>query len=204
MTKNNILKVATEQFAKLGYDGLSMNNLASLLEINKATIYYHFKDKKSLYQEVFISIITHKQDKIEKLVKDPDLSGKEKLTQYIKIIVEKINENPQIVPLTLRELASLGSNVNHTLQEYINKDFEYFEIILNSIELNSKYAGVDYFAIRSFIIGSVCTYHSMVSNISDITLIGLKNFEDKSSSIEYIGDFITQIILDSICNDNKE
>lgn len=45
-TSEKILKVAADEFARIGYDGLSMNSLVEKLEINKATVYYHFKDKK--------------------------------------------------------------------------------------------------------------------------------------------------------------
>ena len=44
MTKKRILDVATEEFATLGYSGLSMNKLAEKLKINKAMIYYYFKE----------------------------------------------------------------------------------------------------------------------------------------------------------------
>lgn len=43
-TRELILKVAEEEFSKLGYDAVSMNNLVKKLNINKATIYYHFLD----------------------------------------------------------------------------------------------------------------------------------------------------------------
>ena len=57
MTKKRILDVATEEFATLGYSGLSMNKQAEKLKINKAMIYYYFKDKRNLYDEVISSII---------------------------------------------------------------------------------------------------------------------------------------------------
>ena len=44
MTKKRILDVATEEFATLGYSGLSMNKLAEQVKINKAMIYYYFKE----------------------------------------------------------------------------------------------------------------------------------------------------------------
>ena len=57
MTKENILQVAIQEFSLYGYDAVSMNNLASKLDVNKATIYYHYKDKKSLYQAVLTKLI---------------------------------------------------------------------------------------------------------------------------------------------------
>jgi len=58
MTKKElILKVAEEEFCKYGFDAVSMNDLVKKLNINKATIYYHFKDKKSLYQTIIKIIL---------------------------------------------------------------------------------------------------------------------------------------------------
>lgn len=67
--RDKILLVAEEEFARVGYDGLSMNDLVKKLDINKATIYYHFEDKKSLYQEVAKNAITHMNQNLEGLYK---------------------------------------------------------------------------------------------------------------------------------------
>ena len=70
MSKEKIIKIATQEFATYGYDGVSMNTLASKLEVNKATIYYHFKHKKSLYQDVLKSIIKINTKEVKGFVKE--------------------------------------------------------------------------------------------------------------------------------------
>jgi AcrR family transcriptional regulator len=67
--RDKILLIAEEEFARVGYDGLSMNDLVKKLQINKATIYYHFEDKKSLYQGVTKNAITHINQSLEGLYK---------------------------------------------------------------------------------------------------------------------------------------
>ena len=67
MTKKRILDVATEEFATLGYSGLSMNKLAEKLKINKAMIYYYFKDKRNLYDEVISSIIELNEEEMKQI-----------------------------------------------------------------------------------------------------------------------------------------
>ena len=77
MTKKRILDVATEEFATLGYSGLSMNKLAEKLKINKAMIYYYFKDKRNLYDEVISSIIELNEEE-KKEILNSSLEAKEK------------------------------------------------------------------------------------------------------------------------------
>ena len=47
-----ILDAAMESFAKLGFAGARIDDIAKKAEVNKAMIYYRIGDKKRLYQEV--------------------------------------------------------------------------------------------------------------------------------------------------------
>lgn len=199
MTKQNILNTATEQFAKLGYDGLSMNKLASELQVNKATIYYHFKDKRNLYHEVVKNAITHNQDKIEEILK-MKIDLKEKFKQYIKIVIGKFKANPQIVSISLREMANLGTNVENAIEEDILQEIIYLIEIISQLKVKDKYKDMDYYLIKALIMGTTCTYYSM--QMSDINLNGMKDFNKNSDDIlDHLSDFISNILLDALCND---
>ena len=97
MTKKRILDVATEEFATLGYSGLSMNKLAEKLKIKKTMIYYYFKDKRNLYDEVISSIIELNEEE-KKEILNSSLEAKEKFKRYIKLYTKTINNNPNIIP----------------------------------------------------------------------------------------------------------
>ncbi|WP_025209424.1 TetR/AcrR family transcriptional regulator [Hippea sp. KM1] len=54
MTKSSlILKVAKELFTQKGFKATTMDEIAKRAKINKALIYYYFKDKNTLYSEIF-------------------------------------------------------------------------------------------------------------------------------------------------------
>ncbi|MEA3383887.1 MAG: TetR/AcrR family transcriptional regulator [Campylobacterota bacterium] len=197
MTKDNILKIATQEFSRLGYDGVSMNNLASELKLNKATIYYHFKDKKSLYQEVIKSTIKHNQTSAENLL-ITDIDIKDKFQQYIKILVEKFQKNPQIVSIVLREMANLGRNIENAIEEDIEKEMIPLVEILNQLDLKEKYKDMDFHLIKSLVMGTTLSYYSI--QISNIELNGLKELNKDSDKIfDYISEFISNILLDALC-----
>lgn len=52
-TKDKILEVANELFAKKGYDGTSVREIAKIANVNLAAINYHFDNKENLYWCVF-------------------------------------------------------------------------------------------------------------------------------------------------------
>jgi len=197
MTKENILKIATDEFSLYGYDAVSMNKLAAKIKVNKATIYYHFKDKKSLYQEVLRNILHLKDNKIEKVLTS-SISPEEKFREYIAIFIQSVQKYPQIVPLTLRELANIGANIIDGVEEDINHELSYLIQIVSQLNLKEQYKEIDPHFIESMIIGTVNTYYSF--QISKINLNQKKDFDNNTEKIlEYINTQISSILLSALC-----
>lgn len=57
ITKAKILEVAENLFSEKGFDATSIDTLSKAVGINKATIYYHFKDKNDILVSLFQAII---------------------------------------------------------------------------------------------------------------------------------------------------
>ena len=70
-TRRRILETAETLFSQNGYDGTSIDRIARLTGINKATIYYHFRDKADMMETLFRDII----DEIEAAVDGEDRTG---------------------------------------------------------------------------------------------------------------------------------
>lgn len=60
-----IIQAATAAFIGKGYDGTSMEEIATRAGASKQTIYKHFKDKETLFGEVVLSTATQVNDVIE-------------------------------------------------------------------------------------------------------------------------------------------
>ncbi|MCX7124173.1 MAG: TetR/AcrR family transcriptional regulator, partial [Gammaproteobacteria bacterium] len=56
-TRLNILNAAKTLFLENGYDGASINSIATLAGVNKALIFHHYNDKATLWRCVKESII---------------------------------------------------------------------------------------------------------------------------------------------------
>lgn len=195
--KKRILDIATSEFAILGYSALSMNNLAKKLDINKATIYYHFKDKKSLYNEVILSLIQLDKDERESIL-NSSLEPKEKFKQYIKSLIHTMSDNPNIIPLTLREMAGFDIGIESNISNNIENDIICMKKIVLQLNLKEKYKNIDFYELKAMILGTILTYYSMQK--TPLELKNIKNLDkDNKKILNYIEEFISNILLDALC-----
>lgn len=197
MTKKRILDVATEEFATLGYSGLSMNKLAEKLKINKAMIYYYFKDKRNLYDEVISSIIELNEEE-KKEILNSSLEAKEKFKRYIKLYTKTISNNPNIILLTLREMANFDLGIENNIPNSIEQELVLMKQIILQLNLKEKYKDIDFYELKAMIIGTISSYYSMQK--TPLKLSNIKDFDKNDTKIlNYVEEFITNILLDALC-----
>lgn len=197
MTRKNILDVAMEEFATLGYSGLSMNKLAEKLKINKAMIYYYFKDKRNLYDEVISSIIELNEEE-KKEILNSSLEAKEKFKRYIKLYTKTISNNPNIIPLTLREMANFDLGIENNIPNSIEQELVLMKQIILQLNLKEKYKDIDFYELKAMIIGTISSYYSMQK--TPLKLSNIKDFDKNDTKIlNYVEEFITNILLDALC-----
>ena len=80
MKRNYIMQSAQKLFASKDYDEVSMNSIAKEVGVNKATLYYYFKNKEALY----FAIVLQGVQILVKMAKDEVKNGK---TGYEKILL---------------------------------------------------------------------------------------------------------------------
>jgi AcrR family transcriptional regulator len=178
MIKEKILEAAAKEFANKGFDSVSMNELSKKVDINKATIYHHFKDRKTLYQEVVKKEINKLHQNLKKESNFEDKSGEELLINYIKNLTAIIKERPHIVSLILKELANYGTNIDKSLVPHIE----------------NEYKDIDIYVIFSLIHGTIETFYSI--QMSSLPIGNdLKLKQNSDSSLDYISEYITDMLL---------
>lgn len=52
ITKKKILDVSLELFSQKGYSAVSIRDICKYVEIKESSVYYHFKNKKSIFDEL--------------------------------------------------------------------------------------------------------------------------------------------------------
>ena len=103
-TKNKILKIAEKLFAEKGYDGTSVQVIASEACVNKALIYYHFKNKQDIIDSLFRQTLDDMFKKSGRPAhSESDVPSNENVESKVSHIIEFLNKKKKILSVMLME-----------------------------------------------------------------------------------------------------
>jgi TetR/AcrR family transcriptional regulator len=81
--QERILEAARERFARYGFSKVTMDEIASDVEMGKASLYYYFPTKEDLFFEVIKLEQNYFKKEIKKIL-DKDISACNKLKEYVQ------------------------------------------------------------------------------------------------------------------------
>lgn len=96
-TKKKILTAAAKEFASKGYNGATIRDICKRAGVNVASINYHFKNKGSLYKEMFEFLFceTGGENVFERQTNGEFSEWKDTIRRWIEmIIIDITQENP--------------------------------------------------------------------------------------------------------------
>lgn len=195
-TREKILLKSEEEFAKYGYDSVSMNSLVEAIGVNKATVYYHFKNKRELYHQVFHNILEEINDEISYLL-DSDLKTSEMLRSYIDTTLFIITKRSSSIPLFFREMANCGDNFDKDTMPCFDNDILILKKILKQDDIKNKYKNISPYALLAMIQGAIKTFSLMLQIESKFEKFESLLMEDKDAKKE-MADLIYNVISDAI------
>jgi len=96
-TRERILQEALILFARQGYEGARMEKIAAQVGINKASLYFHFKNKEDIFRELFGSILKGYSTKIRGLfLNTANIPARQCLADIYKGYLEYNWNNPEM------------------------------------------------------------------------------------------------------------
>ncbi|MFY9675702.1 MAG: TetR/AcrR family transcriptional regulator [Terriglobales bacterium] len=102
-----ILRAAVAEFADHGIAGARTDAIARSAKVNKALLYYYFKDKDALYEAVLNHVFTGLRDRLMPVL-ESDLGPKEKLLEYTGRYFDYIAANPRFPRVVQAEWMRTG------------------------------------------------------------------------------------------------
>jgi TetR/AcrR family transcriptional regulator len=103
-TKDAVFDAAATLFAKGGFDGVSVDDIARDAGVNKAMIYYHFADKLALYRAVLAEGLSRMGETVRGIASAAE-APPAKLDRFIEAFVRMTETRPWMPALMLREIA---------------------------------------------------------------------------------------------------
>lgn len=117
-----ILTVATALFSAKGFDGVSLNEIASRAGISKANIFHHFGTKQGLYLAVLKSACAHSVQALDTAAGATDGDPVARLQGFFGQHLAGLLAHPETSRLIQRELLEGGSEGGRRLAEEVFAD----------------------------------------------------------------------------------
>jgi AcrR family transcriptional regulator len=102
-SREKILETAELLFARQGYAGLGMRELAIQVGLGKSSLFHHFASKAALWIAVLERVLGQIDARLETAL-SADGSGAERLERSVDALVDALAESPPRAPLLLRAL----------------------------------------------------------------------------------------------------
>jgi TetR/AcrR family transcriptional regulator len=119
-TRAAILQAATREFAQEGVAGARTDAIARAARVNKALLYYYFKDKETLYGAVVDQIFSGLSERVHAAL-NSDLPPREKYLAYVGAHFDYIAGNPVLPRIAQREWMSAGRNASPHLKQIVQR-----------------------------------------------------------------------------------
>jgi TetR/AcrR family transcriptional regulator len=104
-TRNTIINAAMELFALKGYAASSIREICKTAGVTKPVLYYHFRSKEHLYQELMLDLFNQTRKNLLKLSKYRG-SLRERLILYVSSEFRNCRKDPNSVRLIFRSMFS--------------------------------------------------------------------------------------------------
>jgi AcrR family transcriptional regulator len=135
--KNDIIKAASSCFARYGYEKTTLDDIGKLVGLNKASLYYYFKNKESIYTEViyletnaFLSSVFTEVDKVH--------GCKEKILTYLTERLKYIKDALNLNQLSMDSAQKIAPLFNEMYRKIIKKEIVHLSEVLECCIKNEE------------------------------------------------------------------
>ena len=188
-TRDRLIDVARQLFARIGVDNTTMNDIAMASKKGRRTLYTYFNNKKEIYNAVIESELNLLYNSLE-TVTHKALPADEKLLEFISIRLESIKhvvfrngtlradffrdiwrvENVR-KSFDLKEIACIQSILDEGVRQDI---FEISDTRRMAVVLHHAFKGLEVPYIRGIMPGFTSSDNSGVGNIINFLFKGIK------------------------------
>src|SRR6266700_6715840 len=144
-SRKAILKAAVHEFAREGVSGARTDAIARTAGVNKALLYYYFKDKDALYQAVLDQVFSGVRTAIHNALSQ-NLPPREKLASYVCAHFDYIASNllyPRIVQAEFLRAGRDPSRLERIAKHYFRPVFLERSALLKEGEHSGEFRAVN-------------------------------------------------------------
>lgn len=136
---NAILRAALDAFAKDGYDGASVRNIAAAANVSVSVLYHHFGNKQDLLYTILSSITRDLAQDIEAALDEAKPDPLTRFTAAVRAIASFYAHRPRECNILSREMRSL---TRQSRKRHVMEDRRPLQASINSLVADGCKAGI--------------------------------------------------------------
>ncbi len=136
-SRERLLTAARQEFAARGFDGAKVDRIAARARVNKAMLYYHFRNKAALYREILRDLF-HGVAEAVNAVRAEGGSPEHQLRRFVEAIAHDGIDRPDFPAIWLREIADGGRRLDASILEEVHRVL----VVLSAILADGRRKGV--------------------------------------------------------------
>lgn len=121
-SRGAILRAAVDEFAEHGIAGARTDRIAQAAKVNKALLYYYFKDKDALYEAVLDNVFRGMRERVLPVL-EGDLEPRDKLLEYVGQYFDYIAANPRFPRVVQSEWMRVGAHASPQMMRIAREYF---------------------------------------------------------------------------------
>jgi TetR/AcrR family transcriptional regulator len=199
-TRAAILKAALHEFASEGIAGARTDAIARLAGVNKALLYYYFKDKEALHGSVLDFVFEGMRDQLLSVL-DQAGSPRQRIINYVTAHFDYVASSPYYPRLVQQELMRTGRrkspHLKRIVQKYLTPIYDKLSEVMSEGIRNGDFRRVE---VRGFVICMAGAVQHYFNTIPYATAIGTPDplaQEAVAAQRNAVLDFVSSALLTS-------
>ncbi len=129
-TRTAILQAAVREFAREGVAGARTDAIARAAKVNKALLYYYYRDKDALYGAALDHVFNERNAFLMRVLAE-DIPPGEKIVRYVGAFFDYLAEHPSHREIVQREMVARGAHMQRAAKLYMKPIYEELVKVLN-------------------------------------------------------------------------
>jgi len=167
--REQVLRVAEALFARAGYRGVGLREIAAQVGIRAPSLFKHFTSKRALYNAVLFNIFARLNEVATCLAGEAPFATR--LEQFIGGYIDLVAEDPHVVPLLFRELMERSEVMDPDTWRAASEIYRRIDAFLEAGQQAGDFRPVDRFRFQIALTGAIL-YHGLAARPYQTALLG--------------------------------
>jgi TetR/AcrR family transcriptional regulator len=193
-----ILHAAVAEFAEFGIAGARTDAIARAARVNKALLYYYFKDKDALYAAVLDSVFSGLRDQVMPVL-ESNLPPREKMLAYVSRYFDYIAANPRFPRVVQAEWMRMGPKgspqMTRIAREYFAPIYKRVAEMLIKGADSGEFRRVNPVDFLPSLVGVIIFYFSTAPAMKTLLKLDPLSKQRIAERREFVLDFITAALF---------